>query len=98
MILDVVAGEFNLEVDDLLSRKRDRNTARARQVAMYILWLGDTTLRAIGREIGGRSPATVSHGFQVIAEAIREDEELREKVNRIKGVSWQREPSAISAK
>lgn len=84
MIVEAVAREFDLDVADLLSRKRHKNIARARQVAMYISWLGDTTLAAIGKEIGGRSPATVSHGFQVIARAIREDDELRERVEKLR--------------
>ena len=73
-----------LKAIDLKQRKRDKNVAEARQVAMYLLWKTDKyTLLVIGRAMGGRSPATVSHAFNTIATRISREPELQDRVTKI---------------
>ncbi|MFC1966197.1 chromosomal replication initiator protein DnaA, partial [Chloroflexota bacterium] len=65
LIIEAVINTFHLTPSDLKGRKRDEATAQARQVAMYLIRQEtDCSLAEIGRELGGRSPATVSHAYQ----------------------------------
>jgi chromosomal replication initiator protein len=80
-IVSMVADNFALKPDDLTGRKRDRETAQARQVAMYILkQQGRYTLGDIGSTLGGRNASTVSHACEKIARDIAASHLLRKKV------------------
>jgi len=43
----------------------------------------DCSLSDIGRELGGRSPATISYGYEKIASGINDDPYLRRQVFNI---------------
>ena len=82
--IQVVARAFRLTPADLKQRSREVEVVLARQVAMYVLSMTDKyTLEQIGQALGGRSPATVSHGFQRVADQLAKDEYLRGKVSQI---------------
>lgn len=81
IILEAVVESFQLTPSDLRGRKRDELTALARQVTMYLIRQETScSLSEIGRELGGRTPATVSHAYQKIAEDINNNPSLRRKV------------------
>ena len=81
LIVEAVVNSFQLTPSDLKSRKRDEATALARQVAMYLMRQEtDCSLAQVGRELGGRSPATVTHAYQKIADAITNSPSLRRKI------------------
>jgi chromosomal replication initiator protein len=81
LIMEAVVDSFQLTPSDLKGRKRDEMTALARQVTMYLIRQEtDCSLSAIGKELGGRTPATVSHAYQKIADDINNDPALRRKV------------------
>ncbi len=81
LIVEAVASSFQLNPSDLRSRKRDEATALPRQVAMYLIRQEtDCSLAEIGQELGGRTPATVSHAYQKIASDINNDPTLRRRV------------------
>jgi len=81
LIIEAVVNSFQLTPTDLKSRKRDEATALARQVAMYLVRQEtDCSLAEVGRELGGRSPATVSHAYQKIANDINNNPSLRRQV------------------
>lgn len=83
-VLYLVARGFELQVPDLLDRSRIPEFVVARQTAMYILWNSERyTLTQIGNVLGGRSAATVSHGYQQIAKRVRVDGRLRHKIETI---------------
>ena len=83
-VIQVVAKVFNMLPADLVLRKRDNETALARQVAMYLLWKSDNyTLAEVGKALGGRTPATVSHGFQRVVHLLSRDKTLESKVAEI---------------
>lgn len=85
LIKEAVANGFQLTLSDLKGRKRDEATALARQVAMYLIRQDtDCSLAETGRELGGRSPATVSHAYQKIAGAINDSPSLRRKLTDIR--------------
>ncbi len=84
LITEAVVNSFQLTPSDLKSRKRDEATALARQVAMYLIRQEtDCSLAEIGQELGGRSPATVSHAYQKIANDINNSPSLRRKIFEI---------------
>lgn len=84
MIMEAVVNCFQMTPSDLRGRKRDELTALARQVAMYLIRQEtDCSLSEIGQELGGRTPATVSHAYQKIAEDINNSPSLRRKVSQI---------------
>ncbi|UCD09660.1 MAG: chromosomal replication initiator protein DnaA, partial [Dehalococcoidales bacterium] len=81
LIIEAVVDNFQLTPSDLKGRKRDEMTALARQVAMYLIRQEtECSLSEIGKELGGRTPATVSHAYQKIADDINYDPSLKRKV------------------
>jgi chromosomal replication initiator protein len=84
-VVDAVANSFNISAADLIGRRRDKETALARQVAMYLVKQRNScSLADIGRELGGRSPATVSHAYDKISRDIENSAHLRRKIAEIK--------------
>jgi chromosomal replication initiator protein len=85
VVLDTVAAHFGMGADALTGRKRDKKTALARHVAMYLL-REDAKLRltAIGRVLGGKDHTTVGHGCDRIAVQLGVDSTLRRQVANIR--------------
>ena len=84
VIQDVVAGYFNLRVEDLKSQRRTRNVAYPRQIAMYLSRkLTDMSLPKIGEEFGGRDHTTVIHAYEKISDSLNTDESLEHTVKDI---------------
>ena len=66
-ILQAVAGEYGVTVDEIISRSRLRDIAEARQMAMYLIRkVLDYTPGRIGEAIG-RNRVTVIYAIQKIA-------------------------------
>jgi len=79
--LGIVAEHFQLSPDDLVGRKRTKEVAHARQVAMYLLREENgLSLPAIGTQLGGRDHSTIRYGVEKIAEDLNTDEALRREV------------------
>ncbi len=84
LILETVASSFQLTLSDLKGRKRDGETVLARQVSMYLIRQEtDYSLAQIGKELGGRSPATISYAYEKIANGINNNPHLRRDVFNI---------------
>lgn len=84
LIQKIVAQYFNLRIEEFKARRRTRNVAFARQIAMYLSReLTDASLPKIGEEFGGRDHTTVIHAYEKIKEEIETDEELKNTVNEI---------------
>jgi chromosomal replication initiator protein len=97
LIMEAVVNSFRLTPSDLKGRKRDEATALARQVAMYLLRQEtDYSLAEIGRELGGRSPATISHSYQKIAGELNNSPSLRRKVFDIQQKIYSSPPNGSS--
>ncbi len=81
LVIEAVANSFQLTPLDLKSRKRDRETALARQVAMYLIREETSySLARIGKELGDREHATVLHACEKIAGDIDASSYLRRKI------------------
>ncbi|NLA26660.1 MAG: chromosomal replication initiator protein DnaA, partial [Firmicutes bacterium] len=78
-IINFVAAHYHLTPGDLRGRRRTRDIAFARQVAMYLAReLTELSLPKIGDEFGGRDHTTVLHALKKI-ERIK-DEKSDEKI------------------
>ncbi len=81
LVIETVADSFQLTTSDLKSRKRDRETALARQVAMYLIkQTTNCSLAQIGLELGKRDHSTVIHASQKIASDMDNNPYLRRKI------------------
>ncbi len=80
-VLRIVAEYFNLRPEDLTGRKRTKEVANARQIAMYLLRQeNDLSLPAIGEHLGGRDHSTVRYGVEKITDDLEHDEALRQTI------------------
>src|SRR5690606_12223762 len=77
-VIRIVAEHFSLRPEDLPGRKRTKEIANARQIAMYLLREeNDLSLPAIGEQLGGRDHSTVRYGVEQVAKELERDEALR---------------------
>lgn len=81
-IQKTVADFYKIKVSDMFSKKRTRNIARPRQVAMHLAKeLTDLSLPEIGAAFGGRDHTTVLHAYRKIEELKNSDATLRRDYN-----------------
>jgi chromosomal replication initiator protein len=94
LVMQTVASSFQLTLSDLKGRKRDRETALARQVAMYLIKEAtNCSLAQIGLELGNRDHSTVIHACQKIANDIDNNPYLRRKISEIqRGIQLKQKP------
>ncbi len=84
LIKDFVSKEYNIKLEDFISRKRTRAIAYPRQIAMYLTReLTDLSLPKIGDEFGGRDHTTVIHAYDKISQELEEDIQLKRKLDKI---------------
>lgn len=84
-VIDAVSTHFGVDKVALCGRKRDKKTALARQVAMYILRedaeMGAT---AIAHALGRKDHSTVLHGCKTIERHQNVDAKLRRDILRVR--------------
>ena len=84
-ILEAVAQITNIPVDALTSKRREKQVAYARHLAMYLLRdLAQQSYAQIGRLLGGRDHTTVLHGFRRIERLLEEDPDVRRDLTEIR--------------
>ncbi|MDD2212004.1 MAG: chromosomal replication initiator protein DnaA [Clostridia bacterium] len=77
LIKTVVGEYYNLKLDDFKARRRTRDIAFPRQIAMYLCReLTDLSLPKIGDDFGGRDHTTVIHAHEKISTGIKKDPQL----------------------
>ena len=73
-IISHICKYYNLQNDDLIGKKRPKNIALPRQIAMYLSRrLTDASLPKIGLSFGGRDHTTVIHAYEKIEKMRKED-------------------------
>ena len=81
MVLDTVSAYFSIDKETLRGRRRDKQTALARQITMFLLREeANLTLTSIGLTLGGKDHTTVLHACQRIADQINVDAHLRRDI------------------
>ena len=85
VIITEVAKHYSLDADALRGQARNKNTAHARQIAMYLIreMIG-TSLKEIGKEFDGRDHTTVIHSIKQIETAIKKKPEVAEIIKDLK--------------
>lgn len=80
-IQKMVCEYFQLKVQDIKAKKRTRDIAFPRQVAMYLSkTLTESSLSEIGKNFGGKDHSTVIHACKLIEERRKNDEEFAKKI------------------
>lgn len=83
-LIDVVAGYFDLKMNDLLGKSREKRLAFPRQIIMYLLREEmKTSYPAIGDALGGRDHTTAMHAYEKISSMIKSDDQLKHDVELI---------------
>ena len=78
-----VAEFYKISQNDLVSAKRSRPIAHARQVAIYLcdkILTTHLTLSEIGKVFGGRDHSTIMYSISTIQTQIKENRELKEEL------------------
>ena len=80
-VLGAVSQRFSVPLDALLGKSRERQTAWARQVAMYLMREETgASLFQIGDQLGGRDHTTIMHGCATVAKRMEADPRARADV------------------
>lgn len=83
-IIDLTCSILKIDKAVLLSAKRTREVAQARQIAMYLCKQHTKTpLAGIGAALGGKNHATVLHACKTIPNLIETDKIIRQQVEEI---------------
>ena len=81
----VVARQFNVARNDLLSNRRTQQIVRPRQIAMYLSKvMTPRSLPEIGRRFGGRDHTTVLHAVRKIEDLMSQDHKLAQEIELLK--------------
>ena len=84
-IQTLVADYYNVTLDDMKGKRRDKHIVFPRQVAMFLVREETpSSLPAIGKAFGGRDHTTALHSIEKIANELKEDERLRYEVQAIR--------------
>ncbi len=74
-----------MTVEGLRSKTRTKLLTTPRQIAMYLTReLLSTQLVEIGNGFGGRDHSTVIHSLEKVQEAVAQDSELKNRIQRIR--------------
>ena len=85
MVQKAVADYYGFTIDVLKGKKKSKNIAYPRMLAMYLArMLTDESFPRIGLEFGGRDHSTVIHAVDKITEDLKDNKKLQEIVNEIK--------------
>jgi chromosomal replication initiator protein DnaA len=83
-IQKAVAKQYDLEVSELLSKKRNKQMVFPRHIAMYLCRkLTDASYPQIGDQFGGRDHTTVIHAIDKMERQMLEDRELSSSVEKL---------------
>jgi chromosomal replication initiator protein len=86
-IMEAVAECFRIDKQDLIGRKRDKDTALARRLAMYLIRQETNySLAQIGEEVGNRDAASVTTACKKIVNDINGSPYLKRKISDLQRV------------
>lgn len=84
-IISVAAAYFNISENQILSKKRTKEVAYARQTAMFLAKeLTTYTLQSIGLNFGGKDHATVLYAYNMISEQCKTNKKTLSDVNELR--------------
>lgn len=84
-IIGAVSKFYSVSENQILTRKRTKEIAFARQVAMYLAKeMTSLTFESIGLNFGGKDHATVMYSHKIIKELLTKDEKVFAQIKEIK--------------
>ena len=84
VIIDEVSKFYNIDASALRGQSRTKDTALARQIAMYqIRRMTNLSLKEIGKEFEGRDHTTVMHSIDRIEKLTKQSPEVAEVIKDI---------------
>lgn len=85
LLIKVVSDHTNISYDDIVSSKRSKEIATARQIVMYLCreYLDRYSLKQIGDAVGGKDHSTVINGIDRIKKMIETDSNMRITIEEI---------------
>lgn len=87
MIQQEVANYYNMTLEDLLSKKRLKNIAVPRQIAMYLCRnLTDVSYTVLGASFGGKDHTTVMHSVEKITSELEKNIVLQNDIEKITSI------------
>ncbi|MEO8897770.1 MAG: chromosomal replication initiator protein DnaA [Candidatus Dormibacter sp.] len=85
VIQATVANYFNISVEEMKGKRRDKHIVFPRQVAMYIVREEtESSLPVIGTAFGGRDHTTALHAIEKITDLVLEDARLQGDLRQIR--------------
>jgi len=80
-IQKVVADHYNISMNDIKSKKRDKKFVVPRQIAIYISrHLIEYSFPELGNEFGGRDHTTAMHSYEKVEEQLKTDSSLNSTI------------------
>ncbi|MFA6522018.1 MAG: chromosomal replication initiator protein DnaA [Patescibacteria group bacterium] len=84
-IIQTVSEYFDIAVDDVLGKSREKRLAFPRQIIMFLLREEmKSSYPTIGSELGGRDHTTAMHAYSKILNLVKDDEQLKRDLDLIK--------------
>ncbi len=84
-IIITVSDYFDIDMDHVLGKSREKRLAFPRQIIMYLLREEmKSSYPSIGQELGGRDHTTAMHAYSKIKEMVAESETLKRDIELIK--------------
>jgi chromosomal replication initiator protein len=84
LIQKKVANSFNISFSDMKSKKRAKNIALPRQIAMYLARnFTEYSTTEIGNEFGGKDHSTVIHAVTKIGKKYDSEDAFKSRIDRI---------------
>lgn len=82
MIAEIVASHYHITMDDLISKKKNKEIAYPRQITMFLCRkLTDAPLQAVGNMLGKRDHSTVIHGIEKIEKDLKTNQSLQSNID-----------------
>lgn len=84
-LTQLISEFYNVAVDDILGKSREKKLSFPRQIIMYVLREDlKMSYPSIGEELGGRDHTTAMHAHEKIKTEIEKDMKLRQEIELIK--------------
>ena len=84
IVQEIVAEHFKVKIDDLQSKKRTREIAFPRQIAMYLSReLTEISLPQIGSFFGGRDHTTVMHACNKVMDERKSNKQVDNTISKL---------------
>ena len=84
MIIKSVSSLFRIREEDITSKRKTKDIVVPRQIAIYLCKnLTELSYNKIGEYFGGKDHSTIIHAIKKVETFISEDDEIKEKIDKI---------------